>query len=82
MKIKVDLSNFAAKVDLKSLKSKVDQLNFDKLVPVPVDLSKLSDVLKNDIANKNVFYPKIKNIEDKIGNITNLDINTSLYSKI
>ena len=82
MKIKVDLSNFAAKVDLKSLKSKVDQLNFDKLVPVPVDLSKLSDVLKNDIANKNVFYSKIKNIEDKIGNITNLDINTSLYSKI
>ena len=82
MKIKVDLSNFAAKVDLKSLKSKVDQLNFDKLVHVPVDLSKLSDVLKNDIANKNVFYPKIKNIEDKIGNITNLDINTSLYSKI
>ena len=37
---------------LTSLKSKVDKLNVDKLVPVPVDLSKLSEVVKNDIVKK------------------------------
>ena len=31
---------------LSSLKSKVDKLDIDKLVPAPVDLSKLSDVVK------------------------------------
>ena len=30
------------------MKSKVDKLDDDKLVPVPIDLSKLSDVVKND----------------------------------
>ena len=34
--------------NLSNLKSKVDKLDVDKQVPVPVDLSKLSDVVKND----------------------------------
>ena len=37
---------------LKILKSKVDKLDFEKLVPVPFDLSKLSDVEKNDVVKK------------------------------
>ena len=37
---------------LSNLKSKVDKLDADNLVPVPVDLSKLSDVAKNDIVKK------------------------------
>ena len=37
---------------LNNLKSKVDKLDVDKLVPVPVDLSKLSDVVKNDVVKK------------------------------
>ena len=37
-------SSFALKTNLPSLKTKVDKLDVDKLVPVPVDLSKLSDV--------------------------------------
>ena len=41
------------RVDLSSLKTEVDKLDIDKLVPVPVDLSKLSDVVKNDVAKKN-----------------------------
>ena len=32
--------------------NKVDKLNVDKLIPVPVDLSKLSDVVKNDVVKK------------------------------
>ena len=34
------------------MKSKVDKLDFDKLVPVPVDLSKLSNVVKMMLSKK------------------------------
>ena len=82
----VDRSKFAKKkkADLTNLKSYVEKLDNDKLknvptswnsfeskvdkllVPVPVDLSKLSDVVKKDVSNA-----KIKNIEDRIPDITN-----------
>ena len=68
--------------NLSNLKSKVDKLDVDKLVPVPVDLSKLSDVVKNDVVKKDVYNAKIKNIEDKIPDITNLATNTTLNAKI
>ena len=42
----VDTSNFALKTNLASLKTEVDKLDIDKLIPVPVDLSKLNDVVK------------------------------------
>ena len=42
----VDTFSFALKTNLANLKTEVDKL--DKLVPVPVDLSKLSDVVKNN----------------------------------
>ena len=42
----LDTSSFALKTNLASLKTKVDKLDIDKLAPVPVDLSKLSDVVK------------------------------------
>ena len=45
----VDTSRFALKTNLASLKTEVDKVHIDKLVPVPVDLSKLSDVVKNDV---------------------------------
>ena len=64
------------------MKSKVDKLDFDKLVPVPVDLSKLSRTVKNDTVKKDVYNAKIKNIEDKILDITNLATNTTLNAEI
>ena len=60
------------------MKSKVDTLDVDKLVPVPVDLSKLSEAAKNDVVKKDVYNDKIKNIEDKIPDITNLAATTAL----
>ena len=36
------------------MKSKVDKLDVAKLVPVPVDLSKPSNVVKNDVVKKDV----------------------------
>ena len=48
----VDTSSFALKTDLASLKTEVDKLDIDKLAPVPVDLSKPSDVVKNYVVKK------------------------------
>ena len=49
----VDASSFALKTNLNNLKTEIDKLDIDKLVPVPVDLSKVSDVEKNDVIKKN-----------------------------
>ena len=51
----VDTSGFALKSTLASLKSEVDKLYIDKLVPIPVDLSKLSDVVTNNVFKKTVY---------------------------
>ena len=40
----VDTSGFALKTNLANLKTEVDKLHIDKLLPIPVDLSKLSDL--------------------------------------
>ena len=57
--------------NLSTLKSKVDKLDVDKLLPVPIGLSKLSDVVKNDVVKKDVYNAKIKDIEDKMPGNTN-----------
>ena len=49
---RVDTSSFALKTNLADVKTDVDKLDIDKLVPVPVDLSKLSVVLKNYVVKK------------------------------
>ena len=51
----VDNSSFALKTNLASLKTEVDKLDMEKLVPVLADLSKLSDVVKNDVVKKAVY---------------------------
>ena len=53
-----------------TLKSKVDKLDIDKLVRVPVDLSKLNDVVGNDVIKNVKYNVKMKNIEDKIPDVT------------
>ena len=68
--------------NLNNLKSKVDKLDNDKLVPVPVDLSKLSDLVKNNVGKEDVYNAKIKNIGDKIPYITKLATNTTVNAKI
>ena len=59
----VDASSFALKTNLASLKSEVDKLDIDKLVP---DLRRLSDVVKYDVVKKNVYdklVTKVNNID-------------------
>ena len=65
----VDTSNFALKRNLANLKTEVAKLDIDKLVPIPSDLSKLSNVGKNDVVKKNVYdqlVTKVNNIDKVI----------------
>ena len=64
----VDTSNFTLKTNLASLKTQVDKLDIAKSVPVPVDLSKLSDVVKNVV--KKAVYDKLA---AKVNNIDTSD---------
>ena len=61
----VDISNFALKKNLAGLKTEDDKLGIDKLAPVSVDLSKLSDVVKNDVV-KRAVYDKLVAIVNNI----------------
>ena len=47
-----DTSSFTLKTNLSSLKTEVDKLDIDKLVPIPNDVSKLSNVVKNEVVKK------------------------------
>ena len=75
IKVKVDLSNYATKTDIKNithvdtpnfalktnlanLKTQIDILDISKLVPIPADLSKLSNVVKKYVV-KRVDYNKL-----------------------
>ena len=51
----------ALKSNLASLKTEVDKLDIDKLVPVPIDVSKSSEVVKNDVVEKTAHI-KYKNL--------------------
>ena len=51
----VDISNFALKTNLANLKTEADKLDSDKLVPVPTDLSKLSNVVKKMMLLKKMY---------------------------
>ena len=62
----VDVSSFAAKSNLASLKTEVDKKDADKLKTVSVDLAKLSNLVNNDVAKKteyNKLVTKVDNID-------------------
>ena len=60
------MQNFALKTNLSSLKTEIDKLDIDKLATVPVDLSKLSNVVKNDVGKKTVY-------DELVANVNNID---------
>ena len=81
IKVKIDLSNYAAKTDIKnishvdtsifalktnlsSLKTEVDKLDIHKLVPIPNDLSKLSNVVKNYVVKKFVYNKLVAKVDN------------------
>ena len=76
----VDTSRFVLKTNLATLKTEFDQLDIDKLVPVPVDLSKQSDVVKNNVVKKNGYnklVAKVNNIDTDKSELVNKIPDTS-----
>ena len=73
--------NWKVPTNISNLKSKLDKLDYDKLVPVHVDLGKLN-VFRNNVVRKDVNNVKIKNIEKKTPNITTFATKTTRNAKI
>ena len=69
----VDVTSFALKSNLDSLKTEVDKIDTEKLKSVPVDLAKLSNVVKNDVIKK-TEYDKL------VAKVNGID-NTNFVSK-
>ena len=61
----MDVNSFALKSNLASLKTEVDKLDINELTPVPNDLAKLSNVVKNDVKKTeyNKLVTKVNNID-------------------
>ena len=83
----VDTSSFALKTSLANLKTEIDELDIDKLAPVPVDFSKLSDVVKHNVTKKPVYdnlVAKVNNIDtsDFVLKTTYNDDKTELENKV
>ena len=66
----VDVSGFASKTNLAALKTQVDKIDADKLKTAPVDLTKLSNVVKNEVVKKTDYNAKVTNIEGQIAGVT------------
>ena len=66
----VDVSSFASKANLAALKTEVDKIDVDKLKTTPADLSKLSNVVKNDVVKKTHYNAKVTSIEGQIAGVT------------
>ena len=66
----VDVSSYATKTNLASLKTEVDKIDTDKLKTVPADLAKLSNFVKNDVLKKTDYRTKVTSIEAQIAGLT------------
>ena len=59
----VDVSSFALKSNLASLKTEVEKLDIDKSTPAPNDLAKLSNVVKNDVVKKTEYNKLVTKVD-------------------
>ena len=74
----IDVSSYALKSNLASLKTEVDKIDIDKLTSVPIDLAKLSNVVKNDVVKK-TEYDELVN---KVNGINNTNfVSRTKYEK-
>ena len=60
----VDVSSFASKANLASLKTEVDKIDVDNLKTVPVDLAKLSKVVKNYVVKKTEYNKLVTRVDN------------------
>ena len=60
------MSNLALKSNLPRLKAGIDKIDVDKLKTVPTDLSKLSNLVNNEVVKKTVYdelVAKVNNVD-------------------
>ena len=75
---KTDLNNithvgtisFASKTNLAALKTEVDKIDVDKLKTTPIDLDRLTNLVKNDAVKKTDYNAKVTSIEGQIARVT------------
>ena len=60
----VNVSSFASKTNLPNLKTEVDKLDIAKLKPVPDNLVKLSNVVKNDVVKKTEYDKLVEKVDN------------------
>ena len=60
----VDVSSFALKINLANLKNEVDKIDIAKLTPVPNDLAKFGNVVKNDVVKKTEYNKLVTKVND------------------
>ena len=69
----IDVSSYALKSNLASLKTEVDKLDINKLTSVPIALAKLSNVVKNDVVKKTEY-------DELVNKVNGID-NTNFVSR-
>ena len=74
----VDTSSFVLKTNLANLKTEVDKLDIDKLVSIPADLSKLSNVVKQGVVKKTVYDKLVAKVDNIDTSDFVLKLNTTL----
>ena len=73
----VDVSSFASKTNLAALKTEVDKTDVDKLKTTPIDLDRLSNLVKNNLVKKTDFNTKVTSIEAQIAGLTKNTVDNS-----
>ena len=66
----VDASSFASKTNLAASKAEIDEIDADKLKTTPIDLDRLSNLVKNDVVKKTDYNAKVTSIEGQIAGVT------------
>ena len=59
----IDVSSFASKTNLAALKTEVNKIDVDKLKTKPIDLDRLSNLVKNDVVKNTDYNTKVTSIE-------------------
>ena len=70
---RVDTFNLASKSILAKLKAKVDKIEIERIKTVPVDLSKLSNIMNNEVVKKTVYYKLVEKVNSNLSKINNID---------
>ena len=64
------MSSFASKTNLAALKTEIDKIDAEKLKTTPIDLDRLSNLVKNDVVQKTDYNAKVTSIEGQIAGVT------------